>query len=116
MGIRAHASHLARQDAERHGAKTPHRQVLGGAQGRDRETTGSSIRELRGGSCVILAESASSTLLPSLPHSSGHRQLCGYWTKDEQELGLREAKMTCWLQSVNVSNIQGRLQGGGERQ
>ena len=87
MGIRAHASHPARQDAERHGAKAPHRQVLGGAQGRARETTGSSIRELRGGSCVILAESAPPCCLAAAQLRSQQLSWCVYWTKDEQELG-----------------------------
>lgn len=58
MGFGAHGSHFARQGAERLGAKTPHRQVLGFSQSRGRETPGSSIRELRGGSCVTLTEAA----------------------------------------------------------
>uniref|UniRef100_A0A667YAF4 Inter-alpha-trypsin inhibitor heavy chain family member 6 n=1 Tax=Myripristis murdjan TaxID=586833 RepID=A0A667YAF4_9TELE len=52
VGFKAHACHLARQDPERHGAETPPWQVLGGAQGRGRETAWSSIPELCGGSCV----------------------------------------------------------------
>lgn len=95
VGIRAHAGHLAGQDAERHGAETPHRQVLGGAQGRDRETAGSYIRELRGGSCVILAVSAPPCCLCAAQLRSQRLSWHGYWTKDEQEVGLREAKMTC---------------------
>ena len=110
MGIRAPAGHLARQDAERHGAKTPRRQVLGGAQGRHRETTGSSIRELRGGSCVILAEAAP-PLLPSPPRSSCHSSFIVAWLlgqKDKQELGLREAEMTRCQECLNESNISVR--------
>lgn len=56
MGVRAHGSHLARQDTEGHGGNAPRGQVLGGAQGRDRETPGSPVRELRGGACATVAE------------------------------------------------------------
>lgn len=95
MGIGAHASHFARQDAQRHGAKTPLRKVLGGAQGRSRETTGSSVWELRGGSSVILAESALPCCLTAAQLRSQQLLRHGYWTKDEQEVGLHGSKMTC---------------------
>ena len=76
VGLGPHAAHLAGQDAERHGAETPHRQVLGGAQGGDTETAGSHIRELRGGSCVTLAELCSA-FVASVPHGSGHSDYHG---------------------------------------
>lgn len=69
VGDGAHASYLARQDTERHGAEPPHCQVLGGAQVGGGETTGSPVPELCGGSCDLLA--------------SGQLSVDG-----EQELGL----------------------------
>lgn len=50
MSTGAHEGHLTGQDFERHSAETAYRQVLGGAKGRGAETSGSFLRELRGGS------------------------------------------------------------------
>lgn len=87
VGLRAHAGYFTGQDAEGHGEKTPRGQVLGGAEGRGGETAGSPVRQLRGGLCVTVAESAS-------PHSSGRSSSRDWTQDDEQEAGLCEAKAT----------------------
>lgn len=66
MSTGAHEGHLTGQDFERHSAETAYRQVLGGAKGRGAETSGSFLRELRGGSCVT------PNRLHLTLHSSGH--------------------------------------------
>ena len=102
MGSGAHAGHLAGQDAERHGAETPHGHVLGGTQSRGRETPGSSIRKLRGGACVILAESSSP---PSLLLVSGHREYNSGENWDSKRFprySVRSGGIPLWLQKEEM--------------
>lgn len=96
MGIRGNSGHLAGQDAERHAAETPRGQVLGGAQGGGGETTGTPVRELRGGWCVILPESAPP------PHSSAQVTAVVIGHGMSRNWGCVGLKMTRRLSLCNI--------------